>query len=111
MDETHGTRRRVSVRHLPSPASAPYATSKADMAVFPKHLANRVAGRGVRINCATRAGVLAQRMECRMPEGAKRQAVASVQFGRMGHRRPWWRRRRCTSHRMRRPRSRASPST
>lgn len=79
------------------------------MSIFSKHLANEVAGRGVRINRVTRAGVLAERMECRMPEGAKRQAAASVPPGRMVHRRPC--RRHCTSYRRRRPRSWASPST
>jgi putative membrane protein len=45
---------------------------QADMSIFSKHLANEGAGRGVRINFVTPAGVLAERMECRMPEGAKR---------------------------------------
>lgn len=80
-----------------------------DMSIFSKHLANEVAGRGVRINRVSRAGVLAERMECRMPEGAKRQAAASDPPGRMGQRRPC--RRHCTSYRRRRPRSWASPST
>ena len=80
-----------------------------DMSIFSKHLANEVAGRGVRINRVTRAGVLAERMECRMPEGAKRQAAASGPPGRMGQRRPC--RRRCTSYRRRRPESWASRST
>ena len=67
------------------------------MSIFSKHLANEGAGRGVRINFVTPAGVLAERMECRMPGGAKRQAAASVPPGRMGHRRPC--RRHCTSYR------------
>ena len=79
------------------------------MSIFSKHLANEGAGRGVRINFVTPAEVLAERLECRMPGGAKRQAAASVPPGRMGHRRPC--RRLCTSYRRRRPRSWASPST
>jgi NAD(P)-dependent dehydrogenase (short-subunit alcohol dehydrogenase family) len=57
------------------------------MAIFSKHLANEIAGHGVRINCVTLAEVLTERMEGRMPEGAERRA-ASVLLGRMGHRRP-----------------------
>jgi len=51
--------------------------------MFSNNLANEVAGRGVRINCVAPARVLTERMERRVPNGAKRQA-ASVPLGRMG---------------------------
>jgi enoyl-ACP reductase-like protein len=51
--------------------------------MFSNNLANEVAGRGVRINCVDPARVLTERMERRVPNGAKRQA-ASVPLGRMG---------------------------
>ena len=57
------------------------------MAVFSRHLANEIAGHSVRLYCITSAGVLTERMECRMPAGAERQA-RSVLFGQMGRRRP-----------------------
>lgn len=73
-----------SAGRLPSRASAPYAASKAAIAMFSKHLAHEVAGRGVRVNCLAPAGVLTERMKGRMPEAARRQAAASVPLGRMG---------------------------
>jgi 3-oxoacyl-[acyl-carrier protein] reductase len=92
-----------------SPGASPVFTSlcalrgvQTDMFIFSKHLANEVARRGVRINRVTRAGVLAERMECQMPEGGKRQAAASGPPGRIGQRRPC--RRRCTLYRRRRAR-------
>ena len=57
------------------------------MAILSKHLANEIAGHSVRLDCVTSAGVLTERMECRMPAGAERQAT-SVPFGQMGRRRP-----------------------
>ena len=57
------------------------------MAILSKHLANEIAGHSVRLDCVTSAGVLTERMECRMLAGAERQAT-SVPFGQMGGRRP-----------------------
>jgi hypothetical protein len=57
------------------------------MTILSKHLANEIAGHSVRLDCVTSAGVLTERMECRMPADAERQAT-SVLFGQMGRRRP-----------------------
>ena len=57
------------------------------MTILSKHLTNEIAGPSVRLDCVTSAGVLTERMECRMPAGAKRQAT-SVLFGQMGRRKP-----------------------
>jgi len=40
------------------------------MAILSKHLANEIAGHSVRLDCVTSAGVLTERMECRMLAGA-----------------------------------------
>ena len=73
-----------SAGRLPSLASAPYAASKAAIAMFSKHLASEVARRGVRVNCLAPGGVLTERVKAQMPKDMQRTAAESVPLGRMG---------------------------
>lgn len=73
-----------SAGRLPSGASAPYAASKAAIAMFSKHIASEVAGRGVRVNCLAPGGVLTERTKEQMPEDVQRKVAESVPLGRIG---------------------------
>ncbi|MFL6076059.1 MAG: SDR family NAD(P)-dependent oxidoreductase [Mycobacteriales bacterium] len=68
---------------LPGGASAAYATAKAGVVMFTRHVALEVAKQGVRVNCLSPAAVLTDRLG-RMPEEIQARVAAAHPLGRIG---------------------------
>jgi 3-oxoacyl-[acyl-carrier protein] reductase len=68
---------------LPGGASAAYATAKAGVVMFTRHVALEVAKQGVRVNCLSPAAVLTDRLG-RMPEEIRARVAAAHPLGRLG---------------------------
>jgi 3-oxoacyl-[acyl-carrier protein] reductase len=68
---------------MPGGASAAYATAKAGVVMFTRHVALEVARQGVRVNCLSPAAVLTDRLG-RMPEEIRARVAAAHPLGRIG---------------------------
>ncbi|MFD4654519.1 SDR family NAD(P)-dependent oxidoreductase [Kitasatospora sp. NPDC058444] len=69
---------------LPSGASAAYATAKAGVLMFTRHLALEVAGEGVRVNAIAPGAVRTERTAERMPPEVQASVAAAHPLGRLG---------------------------
>lgn len=69
---------------LPSGASAAYATAKAGVLMFTRHLALEVAGEGVRVNAVAPGAVRTERTAAQMPPEVQAAVAAAHPLGRLG---------------------------
>lgn len=69
---------------LPGGASAAYATAKAGVLMFTRHLALEVAGEGVRVNAIAPGAVRTERTAERMPPEVQASVAAAHPLGRLG---------------------------
>ncbi|MFJ6620963.1 SDR family NAD(P)-dependent oxidoreductase [Kitasatospora sp. NPDC091335] len=69
---------------LPSGASAAYATAKAGVLMFTRHLALEVAGDGVRVNAIAPGAVRTERTAAQMPPEVRATVAAAHPLGRLG---------------------------
>ncbi|MFF4384682.1 SDR family NAD(P)-dependent oxidoreductase [Kitasatospora sp. NPDC001547] len=69
---------------LPSGASAAYATAKAGVLMFTRHLALEVAGAGVRVNAVAPGAVRTERTAAQMPPEVRATVAAAHPLGRLG---------------------------
>ncbi|MFJ9444856.1 SDR family NAD(P)-dependent oxidoreductase [Kitasatospora sp. NPDC101235] len=69
---------------LPSGASAAYATAKAGVLMFTRHLAQEVAGEGVRVNAIAPGAVRTERTAAQMPPEVQAKVAAAYPLGRLG---------------------------
>ena len=69
---------------LPSRASIAYGAAKAGIVMFTRHLANEVAGQGVRANCVAPSSVLTDMNRHLMPPDVQRQVAQMHPLGRIG---------------------------
>lgn len=69
---------------LPSRASIAYGAAKAGIVMFTRHLANEVAGQGVRANCVAPSSVLTDMNRHLMPGEVQKQVAAMHPLGRIG---------------------------
>ncbi|MFE4515374.1 SDR family NAD(P)-dependent oxidoreductase [Kitasatospora sp. NPDC056783] len=65
-------------------ASAAYATAKAGVLMFTRHLALEVAGEGVRVNAIAPGAVRTERTDARMPPEVRAAVAAAHPLGRLG---------------------------
>jgi 3-oxoacyl-[acyl-carrier protein] reductase len=65
-------------------SSAAYAAAKAGVVAFSRHLANEVAGEGIRVNCIAPSAVENDKMRSWVPIEQRRQMDASFPLGRIG---------------------------
>ncbi|MEU3573094.1 SDR family NAD(P)-dependent oxidoreductase [Kitasatospora sp. NPDC036755] len=69
---------------LPGGASAAYATAKAGVLMFTRHLALEVAGEGVRVNAVAPGAVRTERTAAQMPPEVQAAVAAAHPLGRLG---------------------------
>jgi 3-oxoacyl-[acyl-carrier protein] reductase len=69
---------------LPSPAPVAYATAKAGVVMFSRHIANEVGKHGIRINCISPSAILTERTQRHMSEAQQQQVAALHPLGRLG---------------------------
>lgn len=68
----------------PSHASAAYATAKAGVVMFSKHLAAEMGSRGIRVNCLAPSAVLNEKMATTMTDDQRNTLAQSFPLGRIG---------------------------
>jgi 3-oxoacyl-[acyl-carrier protein] reductase len=73
-----------AARFLDILTTAPYAASKAAVAMFTRHVAKEVGQHGVRVNCVAPATVLSDRVRGLMSESRRAEVAALSPLGRMG---------------------------
>lgn len=65
-------------------SSAAYAAAKAGVVAFSRHLANEVAGNGIRVNCIAPSAIENDRMRSWVPDDKRRALAAAFPLGRLG---------------------------